>query len=245
VTDWLRSVAINVAEANSPVRLAQAVASGLSLDKAVVLARLWRLEESSGVLRLAGSAGTPSGGGSYSRLDGEFSVIAMGAGKIGAIASTGEARIVRGLRGDEDWLANSTWVSRQGVKTFVGLPLVAGQAVLGVFALFDRRMLSDQYLDDLRFIVDLTAARLAALPLERESASSAVPSSASSVAASSARSAAAVLTRDQLRAFEKANIETALAQTGGKIFGEDGAARLLDMRPTTLASRIKALGIVF
>jgi transcriptional regulator with GAF, ATPase, and Fis domain len=91
----------------------------------------------------------------------------------------------------------------------------------------------------------LTAARLAALPLERESASSAVPSSASSVAASSARSAAAVLTRDQLRAFEKANIETALAQTGGKIFGEDGAARLLDMRPTTLASRIKALGIVF
>jgi len=35
----------------------------------------------------------------------------------------------------------------------------------------------------------------------------------------------------------------ALKQTGGKIFGPDGAAQLLGLKPTTLASRIKKLGI--
>jgi transcriptional regulator with GAF, ATPase, and Fis domain len=51
------------------------------------------------------------------------------------------------------------------------------------------------------------------------------------------------VTRAEVRRLERANIEAALAATRGKIFGDDGAARLLGMRPTTLASRIKALGI--
>jgi transcriptional regulator with GAF, ATPase, and Fis domain len=38
-------------------------------------------------------------------------------------------------------------------------------------------------------------------------------------------------------------IEAALAATGGKVFGPGGAAELLGVRPTTLASRIKRLGI--
>jgi transcriptional regulator with GAF, ATPase, and Fis domain len=35
----------------------------------------------------------------------------------------------------------------------------------------------------------------------------------------------------------------ALAQTGGKVFGPRGAAALLGMKPTTVISRIKALGL--
>jgi formate hydrogenlyase transcriptional activator len=65
--------------------------------------------------------------------------------------------------------------------------------------------------------------------------------------ASSARSdmvpAASLLTREELKRQERASIVAALKQTGGKIFGTDGAAELLKMKPTTLASRIKALGI--
>ena len=37
--------------------------------------------------------------------------------------------------------------------------------------------------------------------------------------------------------------QAALERSGGKVFGPDGAARMLNMKPTTLASRIKALGI--
>ena len=52
-----------------------------------------------------------------------------------------------------------------------------------------------------------------------------------------------VLTRDELKRHERESIAAALKQTGGKVFGVDGAAELLGMKPTTLASRIKALGL--
>jgi transcriptional regulator with GAF, ATPase, and Fis domain len=46
------------------------------------------------------------------------------------------------------------------------------------------------------------------------------------------------------RQRERANLVTALARAGGRIYGRGGAAELLGMPPTTLASRVKALGIV-
>lgn len=42
---------------------------------------------------------------------------------------------------------------------------------------------------------------------------------------------------------DRENIITALKASKGKVFGKDGAAVLLDIKPTTLASRIKKLGI--
>jgi len=52
-----------------------------------------------------------------------------------------------------------------------------------------------------------------------------------------------LLTRDELKRYELESIVAALKKTGGKVFGTDGAAELLGMKPTTLSSRIKALGI--
>lgn len=52
-----------------------------------------------------------------------------------------------------------------------------------------------------------------------------------------------ILTREELKERERASIIAALKESGGKIFGAGGAAELLEMKPTTLASRIKKLGI--
>jgi PAS domain S-box-containing protein len=52
-----------------------------------------------------------------------------------------------------------------------------------------------------------------------------------------------ILTPPQLNELEKENILKALKLTRWKISGKDGAAELLKLPPTTLASRIKALGI--
>jgi len=52
-----------------------------------------------------------------------------------------------------------------------------------------------------------------------------------------------ILTSAELRLFEADNIRRALARSDGRIYGANGAAELLDMKPTTLASRIKSLGI--
>jgi transcriptional regulator with GAF, ATPase, and Fis domain len=54
---------------------------------------------------------------------------------------------------------------------------------------------------------------------------------------------AALLTRDELKRQERDAIVNALKQTNGKVFGPRGAAELLGMKPSTLASRISSLGI--
>ena len=54
---------------------------------------------------------------------------------------------------------------------------------------------------------------------------------------------APLLTRAELKARERENLAAALRQTYGKIAGPRGAAALLCMKPTTLTSRLKALGL--
>ncbi len=50
-------------------------------------------------------------------------------------------------------------------------------------------------------------------------------------------------TRDDWKRQERESIMRALQQAGGKVSGRGGAAELLGMRPTTLSSRLKAMGI--
>jgi transcriptional regulator with GAF, ATPase, and Fis domain len=52
-----------------------------------------------------------------------------------------------------------------------------------------------------------------------------------------------VLTADDLARIERDNLRRALEQTGWQVAGENGAARMLGMAPSTLASRMKALGL--
>jgi transcriptional regulator with GAF, ATPase, and Fis domain len=154
-------------------------------------------------------------------------VVEKGIGKIGRIAVTGEPLIARGIRGDEDWLANPNWIARQSVRSFIGLPLIAKGTIGGVLAVFDREVTPDAVLDDLEFVADFTAVRLRDLQDRGAHAQTPAP--------------AAILTRADLRTLEKRSIQAALDRTKGKVFGADGAARLLQMKPTTLLSRIKAL----
>jgi PAS domain S-box-containing protein len=54
---------------------------------------------------------------------------------------------------------------------------------------------------------------------------------------------ATLVTRDELKRQERDTIINALKQSGGKVSGRNGAAQLLGMKPSTLASRISSLGI--
>ena len=54
---------------------------------------------------------------------------------------------------------------------------------------------------------------------------------------------AALLTEVDRKRRDRENILAALASSNGKVFGDDGAARLLQIPPTTLLSRMKALGL--
>jgi DNA-binding NtrC family response regulator len=69
------------------------------------------------------------------------------------------------------------------------------------------------------------------------------PANPVSSAPSPQKSDPIILTEAELKQRERESIVTALKQANGKISGPRGAAELLGMKPTTLASRIKALGL--
>jgi len=50
-----------------------------------------------------------------------------------------------------------------------------------------------------------------------------------------------LLTEDQMRELEAQNLVRALKMTAGRVFGDDGAAALLCVKPTTLTSRLKKM----
>jgi transcriptional regulator with GAF, ATPase, and Fis domain len=53
----------------------------------------------------------------------------------------------------------------------------------------------------------------------------------------------AVITEEEMVKLQGRNIKKALERCRGKIYGPDGAAALLGLKPTTLATRMKKLNI--
>ena len=52
-----------------------------------------------------------------------------------------------------------------------------------------------------------------------------------------------VVSDAEMKRRERENLVAALERTGWKVYGADGAAELLGIRPTTLASRITRMGL--
>jgi transcriptional regulator with GAF, ATPase, and Fis domain len=53
----------------------------------------------------------------------------------------------------------------------------------------------------------------------------------------------AIRSEEEMRRYERENLISALARTRGKIYGADGAAAVLGLKPTTLASRLRKLNV--
>lgn len=71
-----------------------------------------------------------------------------------------------------------------------------------------------------------------------------LPERAATVPRDSPVSPSGILTDAQLRQLETDNVKAALRASNGRLFGKGGAAELLGLKPTTLASRLKRLNIV-
>ena len=83
----------------------------------------------------------------------------------------------------------------------------------------------------------------AALPPPRDRETPRAISARDVAPASVATAEVEIETEADRKRRERANLEAALVAAGGRIYGAGGAAQRLGMKPTTLASRIKALGI--
>ncbi len=110
-------------------------------------ARVWTLNAADQVLELQASAGL------YTHLDGPHARVPVGQFKIGRIAAARTPHLSNAVPDDPE-IGDRAWAQREGMAAFAGYPLVVGDGVMGVLALFARRPLSDAVLADLAPLAD-------------------------------------------------------------------------------------------
>jgi PAS domain S-box-containing protein len=113
-------------------------------------ARIWTVGAAGDELELRASAGM------YTHLDGGHSRVRVGDLKIGRIASRREPHFTNDVQNDPA-VSDHEWARREGMVAFAGYPLVVGDALVGVMALFARRALSRTVLDSMSSVANLIA----------------------------------------------------------------------------------------
>ena len=101
-----------------------------------VFARIWTFNEAEDMLELQASAGL------YTRIDGSRSRVVLGESKIGVIAQKLQPIVTNSVIGDPLFI-DQQWAKREGMVAFAGHPLVTGEKLKGVVAIFSRKPLLD------------------------------------------------------------------------------------------------------
>lgn len=188
-----------------------------------VLVRLWRLRpgdlcDSCAMRSECGDRSRclhlVASAGITSRLDGPFRRFPVGARQVGRVLLESRPFVASAPLEDLN-LADPAWLAMHEIRSFAAFPLSRAGLGIGVLALFSRRRLAPS---DVRGL----SAIAALLALEPDSGSGALR---------------------PLREVEREAIERALVETRGRVSGPAGAARVLGLKPTTLQSRMKKLGV--
>jgi signal transduction histidine kinase len=136
-----------LARAETLRAMLQGCAEALVRQLDVAFARIWTLPHGGTVLSLRASAGL------YTHLDGAHSRIPVGELKIGLIAHERRPHLTNDVQNDAR-VSDKVWAAREGMVAFAGYPLVAGDNVVGVMAVFARRPLAPEDLETLGTIAD-------------------------------------------------------------------------------------------
>jgi PAS domain S-box-containing protein len=149
-------------------------------------ARIWTLDQAGTLLQLEASAGQ------YTHLDGSHGRVPVGQYKIGLIAEERRPHVTNTVIGDPR-VGDQDWARREGMRAFAGYPLMVGDDLVGVLALFARRTLDDHDRQALE-----TVAQSVALGIQRRLTEDALHRRADALA----RTAAALRrTNSELDAF--------------------------------------------
>src|SRR5256884_303744 len=129
-------VGIALTQGGALQAMLQLCAEALVRHLDVALARIWTLDEASGILELQASAGM------YTHIDGAHSRVPLGQYKIGLIARERRPHLTNQVVGDPQ-VHDQAWARRERLAAFAGYPLVGHDRVLGVMAMFARHALSE------------------------------------------------------------------------------------------------------
>ena len=125
-------------------------------------ARIWLVEDNRKSLRLVASSGL------YTRLDGSFARVPMGAFKVGKIAQHRIPFLSNALS-EEEWVKDREWAIKNRIQGFVGLPLIAQNQTIGVLAIFSHSVMAPELLEVFQ-ILSLSVAGALASALNHQEA---------------------------------------------------------------------------
>ncbi|HEY6197736.1 MAG TPA: sigma 54-interacting transcriptional regulator [Candidatus Binatia bacterium] len=155
------SLAVSVAAERGVQGVLNTIVRGLAAQPYVALARIWlalagdicdscflrpSCANQSECLHLMASAGNPSNspGEDWTFLQGHFRRIPLNSSKVGQVGTSEIPILIKDFAAENDWIVRPDWATREGIRSFVGHPLVFQGKILGVLALFSRECLSDQ-----------------------------------------------------------------------------------------------------
>jgi PAS domain S-box-containing protein len=113
-------------------------------------ARIWTLNGRQNVLELQASAGL------YTRLDGEYARVPVGNLKIGLIAQERKPHLTNDVLNDNR-ISHPDWAKQERMVSFAGYPLLVEGRLVGVLAMFARKILGQDTLEALESVADTIA----------------------------------------------------------------------------------------
>lgn len=180
--------------------------------------------------------------GASTRTDGSFSRFPLGARQVGKVPET-LAPVVSNDDVEKLGLADPTWLMVHDVRAFAAVPLAYEGRCIGVAAVFARDLVTPERLAALQALASFSTA-LMVKPDEKPSQVTQRSKPAAPPPAAKVEDDVAAL--PFMRPFEETEKDVlvrVLQQTKGRVSGPDGAAKVLGLKPTTLNSRLKKLGI--
>ena len=140
-----------------PKAIAFKITNGLVDRFDCAFARIWLVESDDAsertVLRLIASSGM------YTRLDGDFASVPMGAYKVGKIAQHCIPFLSNNLA-RESWVKDRQWAIDNQICGFAGLPLAIAGKASGVLAVFSHQPMEAEFLEALRILCSSVAVAL-------------------------------------------------------------------------------------
>ena len=145
-----------------PEVIASRVTEGLVEKFNCAFARIWIVEPDRTALKLVASSGM------YTRLDGSFAQVPMGAFKVGKIAQHCIPFLSNHLA-EETWVKDRDWAIKHKIRGFAGYPLVTAAGAIAVLAVFSRQAMEPEFLEILQGLcTTVTVALDSALRYQQE-----------------------------------------------------------------------------
>ena len=166
----MTDVAVALTRNDSLPKILASCARSLVEHLDAAFARIWTLNDEENILELQASEGM------YTHLDGAHSRVPVGKLKIGVIAKERKPHLTNAVLGDPR-IGDQEWARRENIVSFAGYPLIIGNHLVGVIAMFARVPLSRPTLEAMEII-----AHGIALGIERKQSEDAARASTEQVA---------------------------------------------------------------